>query len=48
MHDLQALQKGIYGRRLVSPRDIAVLDRVRGAGIENVAFQTRDPEAHAR
>jgi biopolymer transport protein ExbD len=27
---------------------IAVLDRVRGAGIENVAFQTRDPEAHAR
>ena len=22
MHDLQALQKGIYGRRLVSPRDI--------------------------
>ncbi|MDR3463863.1 MAG: glycosyltransferase family 4 protein, partial [Beijerinckiaceae bacterium] len=31
MHDLQALQKGIYGRRLVSPRDIeaelAVLGR---------------------
>lgn len=27
---------------------IAVLDRVRGAGIENVAFQVRDPELTAR
>lgn len=27
---------------------IAVLDRVRGAGIENVAFQTRDPDNTAR